>query len=122
MCTRDFSFEDLNTIHHELGHIQYDQHYKNLNVVFRDGANDGFHEGKLNLTFWFSQFAVEFLSLLSNRRNDGHGWSYPKTLVFHWAIEKFDRGRRTGFVNSFRSYFSKDLNEYFFRLCRISTF
>jgi len=45
MCARDFNFEDLNTIHHELGHIQYDQHYKNLHVVFRDGANDGFHEG-----------------------------------------------------------------------------
>ena len=44
MCTRDFNFEDLNTIHHELGHIQYDQHYKTLPQVFRDGANDGFHE------------------------------------------------------------------------------
>ncbi len=45
MCARDNSFEDLNTIHHELGHIQYDQHYKHLPIVFRDGANDGFHEG-----------------------------------------------------------------------------
>jgi len=44
MCTRDFNFEDLNTIHHELGHIQYDQHYKTLPQVYRDGANDGFHE------------------------------------------------------------------------------
>jgi hypothetical protein len=45
MCTRPNNFEDLNTIHHELGHIQYDQHYKDLPIVFRDGANDGFHEG-----------------------------------------------------------------------------
>merc|ERR1711936_215646 len=44
MCTRDFNFEDLNTIHHELGHIQYDQHYKTQPQVYRDGANDGFHE------------------------------------------------------------------------------
>jgi hypothetical protein len=55
MCTRPNNFEDLNTIHHELGHIQYDQHYKDLPIVFRDGANDGFHEGffikDLNLNF-----------------------------------------------------------------------
>ena len=44
MCTRDYSFEDLNTIHHELGHIQYQQQYSDLPMVFRDGANDGFHE------------------------------------------------------------------------------
>jgi len=44
MCTKDFSFEDLNTIHHELGHIQYFQQYKHLPAVYMDGANDGFHE------------------------------------------------------------------------------
>jgi len=44
MCAKDFSFEDLNTIHHELGHIQYDQQYKHLPMVYRDGANGGFHE------------------------------------------------------------------------------
>ena len=47
MCTREANFEDLNTIHHELGHIQYQQQYKHLPIVFRDGANDGFHEGNL---------------------------------------------------------------------------
>jgi hypothetical protein len=44
MCARDGSFEDLNTIHHELGHIQYYQQYKDQPSVYRDGANDGFHE------------------------------------------------------------------------------
>jgi len=44
MCTRDFSFEDLQTIHHELGHIQYQQKYMHQPQVYRDGANDGFHE------------------------------------------------------------------------------
>ena len=44
MCTRDFSFEDFNTIHHELGHIQYYQQYRHQPVVYQDGANDGFHE------------------------------------------------------------------------------
>jgi len=44
MCTRANNFEDLQTIHHELGHIQYQQNYKHLPQVYRDGANDGFHE------------------------------------------------------------------------------
>merc|ERR1712018_806614 len=44
MCTRDYNFEDLNTIHQELGHIQYQHQYSHLPIVFRDGANDGFHE------------------------------------------------------------------------------
>ena len=44
MCTNDFNFEDLNTIHHELGHIQYFQQYSHLPAVYMDGANDGFHE------------------------------------------------------------------------------
>lgn len=36
--------EDFTTIHHELGHNFYQRAYKNLPVLFRDSANDGFHE------------------------------------------------------------------------------
>ncbi|KAB0795435.1 hypothetical protein PPYR_12274 [Photinus pyralis] len=43
MCTQ-VNFEDFITIHHELGHIQYYQLYKNQPLTFRDGANPGFHE------------------------------------------------------------------------------
>lgn len=32
------------TAHHEMGHIQYYILYKNQPLVFRDGANPGFHE------------------------------------------------------------------------------
>ncbi|XP_063424632.1 angiotensin-converting enzyme-like [Mytilus trossulus] len=32
------------TIHHEMGHIQYFMEYRNQPVVFRDGANQAFHE------------------------------------------------------------------------------
>lgn len=32
------------TTHHELGHIQYYILYKDLPVIFRRGANPGFHE------------------------------------------------------------------------------
>jgi peptidyl-dipeptidase A len=36
--------EDFQTIHHELGHNFYQRAYKDLPVLFRDSANDGFHE------------------------------------------------------------------------------
>jgi peptidyl-dipeptidase A len=36
--------EDLVTIHHEMGHIQYFLQYKEQPFVFQEGANPGFHE------------------------------------------------------------------------------
>ncbi len=36
--------EDFTTIHHELGHNFYQRAYKDQPVLFRDSANDGFHE------------------------------------------------------------------------------
>ncbi|KAJ8935487.1 hypothetical protein NQ314_012779 [Rhamnusium bicolor] len=43
MCTK-VKYDDLTTIHHEMGHIQYYMQYKNQPHVFRSGANPGFHE------------------------------------------------------------------------------
>jgi hypothetical protein len=40
MCTA-VNMEDLITIHHEMGHIQYFLQYKDKPVPFRDGANPG---------------------------------------------------------------------------------
>lgn len=36
--------EQLFTVHHEMGHIQYYLQYKDKPVGFRRGANPGFHE------------------------------------------------------------------------------
>ncbi|XP_072440825.1 angiotensin-converting enzyme 2 isoform X2 [Chiloscyllium punctatum] len=44
MCTK-VKMEDFLTVHHEMGHIQYDMEYANLPYLLRDGANEGFHEG-----------------------------------------------------------------------------
>jgi peptidyl-dipeptidase A len=44
MCIK-VNFEDLVTIHHELGHNYYFQQYGHLSPLFQAGANDGFHEG-----------------------------------------------------------------------------
>jgi peptidyl-dipeptidase A len=43
MCI-DQTAEDFSTIHHELGHNFYQRAYKDLPILFRDSANDGFHE------------------------------------------------------------------------------
>ncbi|XP_076041212.1 angiotensin-converting enzyme-like isoform X2 [Oratosquilla oratoria] len=43
MCTI-VNYENLDTIHHELGHVQYFQQYSKQPAIYRDGANGGFHE------------------------------------------------------------------------------
>jgi peptidyl-dipeptidase A len=43
MCI-DVNEEDFTTIHHELGHNFYQRAYNTLPIVFRESANDGFHE------------------------------------------------------------------------------
>jgi len=43
MCTQ-VDAENFQTVHHELGHNFYQRAYKGQPVLFRGGANDGFHE------------------------------------------------------------------------------
>ena len=43
MCI-DATEEDFSTIHHELGHNIYQRAYKDQPVIFRDSANQAFHE------------------------------------------------------------------------------
>jgi len=43
MCV-DPTAEDFSTIHHELGHNFYQRAYDQQPMIFRDSANDGFHE------------------------------------------------------------------------------
>ena len=43
MCI-DITDEDFRTIHHELGHNFYQRAYNQQPFLFRDSANDGFHE------------------------------------------------------------------------------
>jgi peptidyl-dipeptidase A len=43
MCIK-INGEDFTTIHHELGHNYYQYAYRTLDPLFRDSANDGFHE------------------------------------------------------------------------------
>jgi peptidyl-dipeptidase A len=43
MCTK-VNADDFRTVHHELGHNYYQRAYRNQPTLFRNGANDGFHE------------------------------------------------------------------------------
>lgn len=43
MCT-EINAEDFQTVHHELGHNFYQRAYNDRDVLFREGAHDGFHE------------------------------------------------------------------------------
>lgn len=43
MCT-EVNAEDFQTVHHELGHNYYQRAYNQQPFLFKDGANDGFHE------------------------------------------------------------------------------
>src|SRR5437868_5254459 len=43
MCI-DITAEDFTTVHHELGHNFYQRAYNKQPLMFRDSANDGFHE------------------------------------------------------------------------------
>lgn len=38
------TFEDLVTIHHELGHVYYQRAYSHLPTLYQSGAHSGFHE------------------------------------------------------------------------------
>ena len=42
-CTT-VTMEQLFTVHHEMGHVEYYLQHKDLPVSFRRGANPGFHE------------------------------------------------------------------------------
>ena len=43
VCLHDTT-DDFITVHHELGHVYYFLAYRNQPFLFRNGANDGFHE------------------------------------------------------------------------------
>ena len=72
MCASDFKFKDLQIIHHELGHIQYHQQYKNQPYVYRNSANDGFGEaiGELMALVSSTPSYLSQLGLLDNYTQD----------------------------------------------------
>src|SRR5262249_20170771 len=73
MCLQP-TFEDLTTVHHELGHIYYFNYYHDLPVLFQAGANDGFHEAIGDaLTLSINPDYLKQLGLLKTAPKDPKG-------------------------------------------------
>lgn len=71
MCT-EINMDDLHTVHHEMGHVEYYLMYNPLPIVFREGANPGFHEA-VGDTIGLSAVAPDYLhkiGLLPNPETD----------------------------------------------------
>lgn len=70
-CTR-VNMEDLLTAHHEMGHIQYFLQYKNQPVMYKEGANPGFHEaiGDTITLSAYSQEHLKEIGLLADASTD----------------------------------------------------
>ncbi|KXS09615.1 zinc-dependent metallopeptidase [Gonapodya prolifera JEL478] len=91
MCTT-ITQEDVATVHHEQGHLNYDHHYRNLPYAFRGGANDGFHEAigdTVVLSFQTPEHLRDDLGMLPPA--EGGGESDYKALInyqLHVALEK----------------------------------
>ena len=81
MCAK---VDQLNfqTIHHEMGHIQYYMHYKQQPVEFRKGANPGFHEaiGDLVALSVMSPVHLKAINLLPRHFPENEGM-HEKTII-----------------------------------------
>ena len=71
----DITHNQLVTLHHELGHIQYFLQYWNLSAVYRTGVNPGFHEavGDLMSLSVDTTTHLQKLGLLENYTSDEGG-------------------------------------------------
>ncbi|XP_043289330.1 angiotensin-converting enzyme-like [Venturia canescens] len=86
MCTR-VTYEDLVTVHHEMGHVYYYIEYKDQPAVFREGANPGFHEaiGDTIALLVSSPIHTSRLGLTKTETYDVHG---DMNFLFAMALQK----------------------------------
>ncbi|WOI53932.1 M2 family metallopeptidase [Parvularcula sp. LCG005] len=102
MCT-EVNEDDFTTVHHELGHNFYQRAYNEQPILFRGGANDGFHEAigdmvALSITPEYLQqigmidevpSAEGDLAILMQRALDGVAFLPFGLLVDKWRWEVF---------------------------------
>lgn len=119
-CTR-VAMESFVTVHHELGHVEYYQHYNSQPVVFRTGANPGFHEaiGDVVALSVGTTRHLQRIGLLKNYVADEEtelnqiirlGLEKLAFLPFAFVMDKFRWEAFRGNVNP------KDANCYFWKL------
>ncbi|KAG5670746.1 hypothetical protein PVAND_000987 [Polypedilum vanderplanki] len=86
MCTK-INQEDFIVVHHEMGHIMYYLLYKDLPLIYRGGANPGFHEA-IGDTIALSVSTpkhLEKVGLLSGYQNSE---ADNINALFHMALER----------------------------------
>jgi len=86
MCT-DINMQDLITIHHEMGHIQYYLQYEHQLVPFREGANSGFHEA-VGDTLYLSVSTPKHLAWLGLLKNETGDVQSDLNFMFSTALDK----------------------------------
>ena len=77
MCT-EINQEDLITVHHEMGHVEYFLAYKGKPYAFRNGANPGFHEAigdTVSLSVETPRY-LKKIKLLDEKQGDDDQGSY----------------------------------------------
>lgn len=86
--------DDLITVHHEMGHVQYFLQYKEQPVSFRDGANPGFHEaiGDVLALSVSTPKHLESIGLLKKVENNPGMWlqlhaaEHKAALIFKMSL------------------------------------
>ncbi|KAI8513657.1 hypothetical protein Bbelb_079810 [Branchiostoma belcheri] len=86
MCS-NVSMQDLITIHHEMGHIEYYLQYKHHPVPFRQGGNPGFHEavGDLLALSVATPTHLQGIGLLDNVEDDNES---DINFLMNMALDK----------------------------------
>jgi len=86
MCT-DVNLDDLITIHHEMGHIQYYIQYKHLPSEFRTGGNAGFHEA-IGDTLALAVATPDHLKRINLIESSDSSYKSDVNYLFKTALEK----------------------------------
>lgn len=86
MCIKP-TYDDYQTIQHELGHIYYYLYYNHLPVIFQKGANDGFHEGIGDtITLSLTPDYLKEVGLLDKNYNET-----PQALINRQMLSALDK-------------------------------
>lgn len=85
-CTK-VNMEDFVTAHHEMGHIQYYILYKEQPLIYRDGANPGFHEAVGDLIA-LSVSTPKHLAKINLLENYEDNYENSINALFKMALER----------------------------------
>jgi peptidyl-dipeptidase A len=86
MCTK-VNMEDFVVVHHEMGHIMYYLMYKDLPLIYRGGANPGFHEA-VGDTIALSVATPKHLQVVGLLENYADSEADNINALFHMALER----------------------------------